>query len=368
MNWIYLLSIVVTFGFAVLLTGWVRRLALRKDWLDDPSDERKVHEVPIPRIGGVAMVLSTGIGLLFYVSLSYLFNHTANLPPFGIMFAGLVIIATGILDDFYNFSSRQKLLGQIIAVCITLYTGLLIPIPDLQVFGTNLSYPLSLFITAVWLLGVVNAVNLLDGLDGLAAGTSLISIIGFATLYALTGTSVNVIMACVLLGAILGFLVHNTHPATIFMGDTGSLFIGFLLGVFALPAFPKHEFALGWFAPIFIIGVPILDVFTSITRRKLLGVPIFSPDKDHIHHRIMRVWKLPHDKTVVTLYVLAFLFACAGVLMRIVETNYRGFVLFTVVLGIAIFYWHLRYFRPIPEEVVEQSGFELEEVTEEMLI
>jgi len=293
-----------------LLTYPVRWFAFLVKAVDKPN-ARKVHVKPMPRMGGLAIYLAFcltyGLAVIFT-------DVVATNVGYTMIFGGGVIVLTGMLDDRFELSARNKLIGQIIAACIAMYLGLrvefvTIPFTDHMI---NIGY-WGIPITLLWILGVTNAINLIDGLDGLASGVSAIAAFATCAISFLLGNIMTAFIALVLIGSILGFLKHNFHPAKIFMGDTGALFLGFALSTISLLDL-KQATLLSFIVPIFILGIPIADTFYAIIRRKLNHQPISIADKNHLHHRLLSLG-LTHRNAVLIIYLISFIFACLAIFL-----------------------------------------------------
>ena len=270
--------------------------------LMDAPDERKVHSQAIPRAGGIAIVVAFFVPALFWLS------DLSSLLGF---FSGAAIIAVfGFLDDRHNLNYKWKFLGQILGVAIFLASNIEItktPFLGLGDLMPWVSYP----VMAIFVLGVINAVNLSDGLDGLAAGSSLLSL-GFIVLLGYTASEFAIaIVAVSAMGALTGFLRFNTHPATIFMGDTGSQFLGYVTGCLAIMLTQAPSLAVSPVLAILILGLPILDTLLVMFLRLYAGASPFHPDKQHLHHQLLNKG-LAHYQAVAAIYFLNFsLLACA---------------------------------------------------------
>ncbi|WP_182199835.1 glycosyltransferase family 4 protein [Paraliobacillus salinarum] len=298
------LALVVCFIIAVILTPYVIKLAIRIGAVDQPND-RKVHTKVMPRLGGLAIIISFYAGFLIF--------NTGYSEVWPILAGGLIIAIVGFLDDMIQLSAKLKLLGQILAAAITVIGGLQIefitvPFGDVIEFG-YFSIPL----TVIWIVGVTNAVNLIDGLDGLAAGVSAIVLITISGLAITMGNPLVALIAFLLLGSTLGFLIYNFNPAKIFMGDVGSLFLGYMISVLAIMGLSKNVTLFSIMVPIIILGVPILDTVFAIVRRVVQRKPLLSPDKLHLHHCLIRLG-YSHKQTVIVIYALSSLFSLAAVI------------------------------------------------------
>ena len=330
----YALLTASAFLLSVLFTLLVRSVAHRLDWLDQP-DERRLHSKPTPRLGGVAIFLAFGLSLapLFFIQnrlTTQLRIHWPSLEP--LPAAVCVIFLLGLVDDIVGVNPYVKLAAQIGCSMWVFYHG---------IYVGQVSNPLakgfdvgvwSLPLTVLWLVGITNAFNLVDGIDGLAAGIALFSIVilGFASL--LTGNTALVAVLAALGGATAGFLLFNFHPATIFLGDSGSLFLGFTLAALSLVWGQKSSLAVSVLGPILIFTLPIADTGLAIVRRFFSGAPIFSADRDHIHHRLLGLGWSPR-KVVLILYGACFLFGLVTLALMNIQTGVGIFVLILVAIG-----------------------------------
>ena len=251
-----------------------------------------------------------------------------------LLVGGTIIVLIGAMDDRFELSAKVKLLGQIFAACVVvLGFGVkidLLNIPfgeAMQPIASWISIPL----TILWIVGVTNAINLIDGLDGLAAGVSGIAIGTIMVMAAIMGFAPVVLLSALLLGGIVGFLAFNFHPAKIFMGDTGSLFLGFGLATLSMLGF-KQVTIVSFVTPLLIIGVPLSDTFFAIVRRWVNKKPIFAPDKGHLHH-CLRELGFSHRKTVLIIYAIASFFGvCAILQSTIVQSTAANWITFAVIL------------------------------------
>ena len=291
-------------------TPFVVRLATRMNWVVEP-DERRVHKVPTPDVGGIAMFLGFIVALAIAWKMgrfSPVFDN--NSEPLGVLLAAIVIFATGLVDDIREISSPAKVTGTVIAGLVLVYFGATMfyfRVPFLDVFVLSNDWvPL---ITILWLMGMSQAINLIDGLDGLAAGIVAIAAASFYLysrrlddLGALAQPNMGPLIAIIALGVCLGFLPHNFNPAKIFMGDSGALFLGLLMAVSTSVvggrADPDSQtytpgqtyfFLAPLFIPLFILGVPILDTLFAIIRRAVNRQGVATADKGHLHHRLMNL-------------------------------------------------------------------------------
>lgn len=317
-------TLVVCFMLSVLITPLVKKFAIKIGATDSPN-QRKVHQKIMPRLGGLAIYISFIAGMLI----------TQPDAPYNtaILLGSFIIIVTGVLDDMYELSAKIKLLGQLGAAAIVVVMG------GVQVsyinlpFGGQLEFGmLSIPITIFWIVGITNAINLIDGLDGLAAGVSSIALITISGMAIIMGDMYTVTVGTIVLASTLGFLIYNFHPAKIFMGDTGALFLGYMIAVLSLLGFKNVTF-ISLIVPIIILGVPISDTFFAIIRRIVHKKPLSAPDKSHLHHCLLNIG-FTHRQTVLTIYALAAFFGLAAVIFS--QAKFWGSFLLIALLLILI--------------------------------
>ncbi|MHC5251335.1 MraY family glycosyltransferase [Listeria kieliensis] len=284
---------------SLILTPFIRQLALYFDVTDKP-DKRRVNVKPIPSLGGLAIYISFSIGLFL------LPIDKVILWP--IFISGTVMMFTGFIDDLFEIKARYKLLGQVVAAFIIVFWGgITIEFVNLP-FGGELHFGVfSIPLTILWIVAITNAVNLIDGLDGLAAGVSTIALITILGMAFIMSDPVVIMLSALLIAATLGFLPFNFNPAKIFMGDTGALFLGFSISVLSVMGFKNVTF-ISLIVPILILGVPISDTIIAIIRRMVTKQPLAMADKSHIHHQLMGLG-FTHRQTVILIYAISALFS-----------------------------------------------------------
>lgn len=300
---------VCAFGTAVFITVLsvpvVKRIALYFHFVDIPNS-RKVHTKVMPRLGGVSIALGFAAGFLV------LQPHSPYLPAF--IIGALIVIGTGILDDKYNLPARLKFIAQIIAAIVFVSNGPVINFVSIPFIGYIqfgwVSYPLTIF----WIIMVTNAINLIDGLDGLADGVSSIALISLLIMAIINHQVLAVALTIILLGGTLGFLVFNFHPARIFMGDCGSMFIGYTIAAISVAGLFKSLTLFSLILPIIILAVPIFDTFLAFTRRLMNGQNVFKPDNQHLHHRLITAG-FSHRTTVLIIYVISLFFNISAIIL-----------------------------------------------------
>jgi UDP-GlcNAc:undecaprenyl-phosphate/decaprenyl-phosphate GlcNAc-1-phosphate transferase len=297
-------TLLICFLSSIFITPLVKKFAIKIGATDAPN-QRKVHQKVMPRLGGAAIYISFIIGLLIM--------HPESPYATSIIIGSVIIILTGLFDDIYELSAKVKLLGQLGAAFVVVFMGgvhvQFINLP----FGGQLEFGLlSIPLTIVWIVGITNAINLIDGLDGLAAGVSSIALITIAGMAIIMGDIFVTVIASILLASTLGFLFYNFHPAKIFMGDTGALFLGYMISVLSLLGF-KNVTVISLIVPVIILGVPISDTFFAIIRRIVNKKPLSAPDKSHLHHCLLRLG-FSHRQTVLMIYALAAFFGLMAVI------------------------------------------------------
>jgi UDP-GlcNAc:undecaprenyl-phosphate GlcNAc-1-phosphate transferase len=342
----YLVFFGIAFGGALALTPVVRALGIRFGILDLPG-KRKVHQDETPRLGGIAIVAATLLPfLVFFLFKDFLYREIENSwePLLGLTMGCLIVFSIGIWDDIRRLSPWPKLIVEIGAALVTYHFGLRIGLLS-NPFGLQwdvswLSGPL----TVIWLVGITNAVNLADGIDGLAAG---IATFAAAILFTMTVPSAYTLvpyMAAALAGATLGFLRYNFSPATIFLGDSGSLFLGFFLGGLSLWASEKSAIAFALLIPIIALGLPIIDMIYAIIRRWNRGVSIAQADRDHIHHKLLEKG-YSHRKAVLMLYGVNFLLAGIAGLLLFTRNSFAAYIVVAVGIVFILGTRFLGYFK-----------------------
>lgn len=320
--------ILITFVSSLILVPLIRDIAKHINAIDIP-DKRKVHKTPMPRLGGLAIFLSFLVGYMFFAPLTT--------QMISILIGSFLIVLLGIIDDINPLKATTKLWGQILVAIVLVFFGN-IYITDISLFGINIvlggwTYPVSI----LFIVACINSINLIDGLDGLAAGTSSIYFITIIVLSILLGRTDNLgfILCLITLGATLGFLYYNFNPASIFMGDTGSMFLGFMIAVVALLGF-KTATLTSFMVPILILFIPILDTLLAILRRLIKGESIGKPDKEHVHFQLLNKTSSV-KKTVIIIYIINALFSSVSVLYAIGKTDIAMFLYIALMAIVIIF-------------------------------
>ncbi len=299
-------AFILALAITVVLIPPLMRGAVRLAIVDVP-DERKVHARAVPRVGGIAMVIGAIVPMLLWIPM----GDTLS----GLLVGLAVLLFFGAWDDSRDLDYRLKFLGQFLAAIIVVYVGgiriAILPFAGLDPVSDYVSIPL----TIVFLIGITNAVNLSDGLDGLAAGIAFLSLSGTALLAFLADGLDIVLMCFAVAGVVFGFLRYNTFPARVFMGDTGSQFLGFVIAVLTVILTQQTNTALNPFLPLFLIGVPVIDTLLVMYKRIHAGKSLFSPDKNHLHHQLLALG-MEHYAAVSFIYLTQILFVGAALLLR----------------------------------------------------
>jgi UDP-GlcNAc:undecaprenyl-phosphate GlcNAc-1-phosphate transferase len=311
---------------ALVLTPWIRALANRFGWVDVPDAGRKLHLGSVPRIGGVAVALAYALSLVFIVAAPYR-NLDFDIPTalsaaLRLAPAAAIVLLTGIVDDIRGLRPWQKLAAECVAAVVAYWGGFGVYVLRGQPIGDWVSLPVSV----LWLVGCTNALNLIDGMDGLAAGVGV-----FATLTTFVAALVHgslelALVTAPLAGALIGFLRYNFNPASIFLGDSGSLFVGFLLGCFGTMWSQKSATALGMTAPMIALAMPLLDTVLAIGRRLLRRQSVFAGDHRHIHHRLLDRGLTPRRAALV-LYGFCGLAAAFSLLQDVARKEFGGLII-----------------------------------------
>jgi UDP-GlcNAc:undecaprenyl-phosphate GlcNAc-1-phosphate transferase len=290
------LGFVLAAVLVYLLTPLMARLAHRAGAVDLPTDERRMHMAAIPLLGGLAIYAAWLVSTFLLVDVTR--------PVWGIIGGATIVVAVGLYDDLYELEPIVKFIGQLLAIGVAIYfevriTRVAVPFTDVFIHFPTI---LSILVTAVWMAAIINMVNFIDGLDGLAAGVCAISALTFSVISLSTGFPTMGIVAAVLAGATFAFLRFNFHPASIFMGDAGSMLLGFTLGAISVQSPLKSTAAVALVLPLLVLAVPFTDLFLIVWRRWKRGVPFYSAGQDHVHHDLVLVHGFSQRKSVLLLY------------------------------------------------------------------
>lgn len=289
---------------ALLTTPFVRVLAVKFRIVDRP-DNRKIHTTETPYLGGVAIFIG--------VMTTYLIFWPAHDHKIAIIVGGVIMLVTGFLDDKFNLKPVAKLLGQFLAATVIISSDLLIDKINIPFFGEIYLQNLSVIVTLIWIIAVANAINLIDGLDGLAGGVTTIALLSIFAMAMMDQNYVVAFLCIIVIGSNMGFLYHNFYPAKIYMGDSGSLFLGYMIAVISMLGLFKNVALFSFIIPLLVIAVPILDTLFAIIRRARSGESVMIADRKHIHYQLLNAG-LSHRGAVMVIYVFSALFGIIAVL------------------------------------------------------
>lgn len=292
------------------LTPFVIKLVTKYGAIDVPNDDRRAHTIPIPTAGGIGMFIS------FFITF-FMFANIGNQRAIGLFIGSLLILIAGLVDDLHVLSAKKKLVFQIAAAIILYFSGYQITFLN-NFFGGSDNYIfLELFsfpVTIMWIVGITNTVNIIDGLDGLAAGISTISAVTLGVVALNNSSPEYAMIMFILAGSCIGFLPYNFNPARIFMGDTGAMFLGFILAAMSIQGTLKSATAIAVVIPILALGVPILDTFSAIVRRIRKKKSIAEADKEHMHHKLIFIG-YNQKKAVLTMYSISALLGISAIFL-----------------------------------------------------
>lgn len=319
-----ILYVALPFTISMVLTPIVKRIAFRLDAFAQ-INERTVHSGKIVRIGGAAIYLAFIVSMAVFMKTDMAMN--------GILLGGTIMFFGGLIDDFVNLRPLYKFTFQIVAAVVLIASGVTLDVIRLPLGITIPMGVISVIVTFLWITGITNAVNLIDGLDGLCGGISVIILFVIAMLAVIERRSDVEMLSLILAGATLGFLIYNAHPASIFMGDCGALFLGFIISAISLLGF-KSSTIMTLALPLLLLGLPIIDTLSAILRRTLKGHKFSEADKSHIHHLLMN--KFGHKNTVIIMCIVTALFGLTAYCYMI--NKGLGFLsLFVIMLAVEMF-------------------------------
>src|SRR3984957_10497973 len=332
-----------------------------RGWVAPPIQHRDLHEIPLPRLGGIPIVFAFLVAIAAALLIGRHSPASDILPSvrplLTILIPGTLIFLLGVYDDIHSVGPYTKFAVQGVAAVMLFAGGLrILELPVL--FGArHFAWYIGLPITVLWVIGITNAFNLIDGLDGLAAGSALFSTLVVFVVAIFNGSSLVSLLTIALAGSILGFLRFNFNPATIFLGDCGSLFIGFILSALALAGSQKAPTVIAVAIPVVSFGLPILETTLSVLRRLIGGRPLFTADREHIHHKLLQRGMSPRQ-VVIALYAVSAIFALLSLFLLWPERNTLGLVLVVIGLGIWFGVQHLGYWEFWEIHRIAQRTFE----------
>lgn len=324
----HLLAFFLALLFSTLTIPLVRRLCIKKGLYDIPND-RKIHAEPIPRLGGVSIWFSCIFTMLLLIAAFWRYPHGNALS--GISAGGTIIFLTGLFDDIYNLSPKVKLFFQVVAACVAYIFGVQVLALQLPFVGDPVQLGiLSLPITVFWIVAICNAINFIDGVDGLAGGVTALSALTLGVVAFYTNQPIAALVAASLVGSMLGFLVYNFHPAKIFMGDSGALFAGFVLASLSITGVLK-TFTVTLLLPVLILSVPLLDITYAVCRRLMKGKSPFIADGEHIHHKLLKAG-ISQNRTIVIFYLVCI--ASGAIAASLVDATITYLLLLVLLVSI----------------------------------
>lgn len=344
LSYVTLFSISLLLAF--LLTPMVRRRAIAWGAIDVPDSGRRIHLRPTPRLGGVAIYLAFILTLGCVPLLGNLVSASfrENLPRLAaLFFPATLIFFVGIYDDFKGMTAPQKIVAQVAAAGILYALGIRIDVLSLPFGGTwHVPVLLAFPLTALWIVVITNAFNLIDGIDGLAAGASVFALFSILVFSIAQGNPEISLIAIVLVGALIGFLRYNFNPATIFLGDSGSLFLGFMAAALSIAGSQKGSTIIAIAIPLVSFGLPVVEAGLSLVRRFLGGDSLLAGDGGHIHHMLLRRG-LTQRQVVILLYGVCAMFSLFGLMLLNPQRNLAALIFFVIGVGIVFGVQHLRY-------------------------
>lgn len=305
-----LLALAASAGVSFAATPLVKNLAIRVGAVDVPKDNRRMHKVPIPRLGGLAIATSFILCVLIFAEVDYQIQ--------GILMGAVMIVVIGVMDDIMTLKAVPKFIVQILAACVVVSRGCRIQYLSNPILTSSQRYldlgAWSGPVTVIWIVAITNAVNFIDGLDGLAVGVSAISSATLLVIALLVAEPNIALIMMILLGACLGFIPYNFNPAKIFMGDTGSAFLGFIMATMSIQGMFKLYAIISFAVPFLILGIPIFDICFAVVRRLAKGQNPMKADRGHIHHRLIDMGFSQKQAVAITYFLTAILGLTAVVL------------------------------------------------------
>lgn len=333
-------ALVLAAGISFIATPLVKQLAYKVGAVDVPKDNRRMHKVPIPRLGGLAIFLAFMLSVLIFADI--------DIETKGILLGAVMIVILGVLDDIMALPALPKFLVQIAAAVVVVLHGCRIEFLSNPVPGdaTYLQLPewVSIALTIIWIVAITNAVNFIDGLDGLAVGVSGISAATMLVVAIIVAENNIAIIMAALLGACLGFIPYNFNPAKIFMGDTGSTFLGFILATVSIQGLFKLYAIISFAVPFLILGIPIFDICFAIIRRVAKGQNPMQADRGHVHHRLIDMGFSQKQSVAITYMLTAILGLAAVVLTSSGEV--KALILIGTVFVVGAVGCRLIFYRP----------------------
>ncbi|WP_373897943.1 glycosyltransferase family 4 protein [Haloimpatiens sp. FM7315] len=333
---LFVASAVISFS----MTPLVKRLAIKNGAMDIPKGERKIHKKPMPLLGGLSIYIAFSLVLI-------LKKGNVNFEEIGILLGSTIIVIGGYIDDIRDLRPRYKILFQVSAAIFLIIFGVSINVIT-NPFSSSSQYLdihlIGVPLTILWVVGITNAFNLIDGLDGLSSGLAFIASMTIFIIAILNGRQEASTLTIILSGAILGFLPYNFNPATIFLGDTGSQLLGFLLAAISIKGAIKSAAAFTIAVPIITLGLPIYDTLFAMIRRKINGKPIMKADKGHLHHRLLAMG-LSQRKAVLIMYIISVILGGISIIAMQISNQKAYFLMAVVIIIIVLLGWKAGFFK-----------------------
>ena len=352
------LALMTALVVSFLTTPVVKTFAYKVGAIDVPKDARRMHKVPIPRLGGLAIFIGFMVSILLFAKI------TPEMKS--ILLGAVIIVVLGVVDDIMALPAMLKFVVQIVAASIPATHGVqILAFSNPNIFSDNLYWVLgwlSIPFTVIWIVAITNAVNLIDGLDGLANGVSAISATTMLVIALVGGQSQVAIVLAALVGACIGFMPYNMNPAKMFMGDTGATFLGYILATMSIQGLFKYYAVISFVVPFLILGLPIFDTTFAFIRRIAHGQSPMHADRSHIHHRLIDMG-LNQKQAVATLYVISAILGLSAVVLT-TGGEQKAMVLFAALCIVAVVAARVVFPKEVTKELTEELHEELEELKE----
>ena len=352
------LALMTALVVSFLTTPVVKTFAYKVGAIDVPKDARRMHKVPIPRLGGLAIFIGFMVSILLFAKI------TPEMKS--ILLGAVIIVVLGVVDDIMALPAMLKFVVQIVAASIPATHGVqILAFSNPNIFSDNLYWVLgwlSIPFTVIWIVAITNAVNLIDGLDGLANGVSAISATTMLVIALVGGQTQVAIVLAALVGACIGFMPYNMNPAKMFMGDTGATFLGFILATMSIQGLFKYYAVISFVVPFLILGLPIFDTAFAFIRRIAHGQSPMHADRSHIHHRLIDMG-LNQKQAVATLYVISAILGLSAVVLT-TGGEQKAMVLFAALCIVAVVAARVVFPKEVTKELTEELHEELEELKE----
>jgi len=322
-----IIAFLIASGTSLLITPLIVKLAIKVNAVDKPDHNRKMHKGTRPSMGGLAIFIGVAAGFIYLQPVHEHLN--------AIIIGACIMLITGIIDDLFELRASYKLVGQLSAALVVVSSGLIIEKLTIPFIGTVYIGSFGIVLTIIWILAASNAINLIDGLDGLAAGVSAIALSSIFIMAIMDYRIVVVYLSVILVGSCLGFLVHNFHPSKIFMGDTGALFLGYSIAIVSMLGLFKNVAFFSFIVPVIVIAIPIFDTIHSMIRRKIKKQGIATADHEHIHYQLMNMG-YSHRTSVLIIYAFSIFFGCMAIIFNSATLLTSLIILGIIFIGIQL--------------------------------